>query len=131
MKDTEEISNFFGMLAAFLYIVGNVYYPARLIAKQFSPWSQRTATFFRKYLKVHVVLNIIALVIVTLHAHYAEERNHILTLCFMATVWLTIAGSLMHYRIIPGMRRQLRLLHIQHYLFVIWIVLIIVGHYIV
>lgn len=117
------------MFAAFLYIVGNVYYPARLIAKKFfMPWSPQTGAFFRKYLKAHVILNIIAIVALTIHAHYAEERNFALTLCFIVTVWLTIAGTLMHYRILPDMRKQLRLLHIQHYLFALWLVLIILGH---
>jgi hypothetical protein len=129
VRGTEELSSFFGMVAAFLYIVGNVYYPARLIAKKFfMPWSPQTAMFFRKYLKTHVILNIIALVALTIHAHYADERNFALTLCFIATVWLTIAGALMHYRVLPEMRKQLRLLHIQHFLFVIWLLLIIVGH---
>jgi len=118
------------MIAAFLYIAGNVYYPARMIARQFSPWSKQTITFFRRYLKAHLILNVIALVALTIHAHYAEERNFALTLCFIVTVWLTIAGTLMHFRIMPNRRRELRLLHIQHFLFVIWIVLIMLGHYI-
>ncbi len=127
-KEAEQISNFFGITAALLFITGNAYYPAKLAAKNFRPWSPETALFFKRYLKVHIMLNLAALMAVTVHGHYAEERNVLLSGCFVATVWLTIAGALMHYRVVPGMQRQLRLLHTQQVLFVVWIVLIVAGH---
>ncbi|MBF0558783.1 MAG: hypothetical protein HQL08_08385 [Nitrospirae bacterium] len=128
MKEMEAVSNFCGMTAALLFIVANAYYPARLIAKKFKPWSQDTVLFFRQYLKAHITLNLLALLALILHGHYAEERNIFLTLSFIASVALTIEGMLMHYRVVPGMQRHLRLLHTQQALFTIWIVLIIAGH---
>ena len=124
----ETVSNFCGRTAAFLFIVANAYYPARIIARQFKPWSKETVLFFRRYLKAHITLNLVALLALILHGHYAEERNIILTLSFVASVVLTIEGMLMHYRVVPSMQRNLRLLHTQQALFTIWIVLIVVGH---
>lgn len=128
MKEMEAVSNFWGVTAALLFIVANAYYPARIIARKFRPWSKDTVLFFRRYLKAHITLNLVALLALILHGHYAEERNIFLTLSFIASVVLTIEGMLMHYRVIPGMQRHLRLLHTQQALFVVWIVLIVAGH---
>ena len=48
------------MVGAILFIVANAYYPARLIAKKFRPWPKEVAVFFRKYLKAHISLNLVA-----------------------------------------------------------------------
>ena len=128
MREMEDFSNFCGLTAALLFIVANAYYPARLIARKFKPWPKELVIFFRRYLKAHITLNLIALLALILHGHFAEERNVFLTLSFIASVALTIEGMLMHYRVIPGMQRQLRLLHTQQALFTIWVVLIVVGH---
>ena len=130
MREMEAFSNFCGLTAALLFIVANAYYPARLIARKFKPWSQETVLFFRRYLKAHITLNLVALLVLILHGHYAEERNIFLTLSFIASVVLTIEGMLMHYRVVPSMQRNLRLLHTQQALFTIWVVLIVVGHHI-
>jgi hypothetical protein len=128
MEEMETISSFCGITAALLFIVANAYYPARLIARKFTPWSKQTLLFFRRYLKAHITLNLVALFALILHGHYAEEKNIFLTGSFIVSVVLTIEGLLMHYRMVPGMQRQLRLLHAQQTLFVVWIVLIVAGH---
>ncbi|HBI22912.1 MAG TPA: hypothetical protein DDX84_01575 [Nitrospiraceae bacterium] len=124
----EEISNFFGTAAAFLFIIANAYYPAMAIARNFTPWSRDIKLFFRQYLKVHVILNILALLAVIIHVHYAEESNIFLLWSFILTLFLSINGTLMYYRMTTGMQKQLRLTHIQPMLSIFWIVLIIVGH---
>jgi hypothetical protein len=124
----EGVSSLFGMVGGLLFIVANAYYPARLIAKKFRPWPKEVAVFFRKYLKAHIYLNLIAFVAVTIHGHFAEERNIFLELCYLVTIFLTVEGLLMYYRVIPGMQKKLRMLHTQQTLFVIWVLLIVTGH---
>ncbi len=126
----EEISDFFGTAAAFLFIIANAYYPARVIAMNFTPWSKDIKLFFRQYLKAHVILNLIALPAVIIHAHYADENNILLTGSIILTLWLSINGALMYYRMTSGMKKQLRLIHIQPMLFILWIMLIVAGHFI-
>ncbi|MBF0507265.1 MAG: hypothetical protein HQL09_10580, partial [Nitrospirae bacterium] len=110
MRDMETVSNFCGRTAALLFIVANAYYPARMIARKFKPWPKEIVMFFKRYLKAHITLNLIAFLALILHGHYAEERNIFLTLSFIACVVLTIEGMLMHYRVVPSMQRNLRLL---------------------
>jgi hypothetical protein len=128
MAEMEHFSNFCGLTSALLFIVANAYYPARIIARKFTPWSKQTLTFFKRYLKAHITMNLIALLTLILHGHYAEEQNIFLTGSFIVSVVLTVEGLLMHYRVIPGMQRHLRMLHTQQALFVVWVVLIVVGH---
>jgi hypothetical protein len=124
----EEVSDFCGIVAAILFTVANAYYPAKLIAKKFRPWPKEVSVFFRKYLKAHIYINIIAFMAVTLHGHFAEERPILLELTYLVTIFLTVEGLLMYYRVIPGMQKKLRMIHTQQTLFVVWVLLIIIGH---
>ena len=117
-----------GTIAALLFITANAYYPAKAIAKQFRPWSKEVGQFFRTYLQVHVMLNLMGLLAVLFHGHYADESNLFLQASVLLTVWLTIIGSLMYYRA-PGLKSShLRMLHSQQVTFFVWIVLIFIGH---
>jgi hypothetical protein len=124
----EQTSNFFGTTAALLFIVANAYYPAKVIAMNFTPWSKDIRLFFRQYLKAHVILNLIAFPAVIVHAHYAEENNILLTGSVLLTLCLSINGAMMYYRMTTGMQKQLRITHIQPVLFILWIALIVAGH---
>ena len=84
--------------------------------------------FFKKYLKAHVVLNLIAFFAVTIHWHYSEEGNIFLIGSYILTIFLTLEGIVMHYRMVPEMQKQLRMLHTQQTLFVVWVLLIVIGH---
>ncbi|MBI4763219.1 MAG: hypothetical protein HY787_01265 [Deltaproteobacteria bacterium] len=125
----EEVSDFCGIVAALLFTVANAYYPAKLIAKKFRPWPKEVSVFFRKYLKAHIYINIIAFAAVTLHGHLAEERPILLEILYLVTIFLTVEGMLMYYRVIPGMQKKLRMLHTQQTLFVVWVLLIVIGHW--
>jgi hypothetical protein len=127
-RTMEEVSSFFGFVGMVLFIVANAYYPARLISRRFRPLPKEVIVFFRKYLKAHVVLNLIAFFAVTIHWHYSEEGNIFLIGCYILTIFLTVEGIVMHYRMVPEMQKQLRLLHTQQTLFVVWILLIVIGH---
>jgi hypothetical protein len=127
-RSMEEISSFFGFVAAILFIVANAYYPARLLAREFKPLPKPVVVFFRKYLKAHIWMNVVAFFAVTIHWHYAEEGNFFLTVGYIVTVFLTIEGVVMHYRMVPGEQKLLRMVHTQQVLFVVWILLILVGH---
>jgi hypothetical protein len=125
----EEVSDFCGVVAAILFVIANAYYPAKVIAWKFRPWPKEVSVFFKKYLKAHIYINIIAFMVVTLHGHFAEERPILLELLYLVTIFLTVEGMLMYYRVIPGMQKRLRMLHTQQTLFVVWVLLIIIGHW--
>ena len=130
IRNPEELSELCGMLSMILFVSANAYYPARLIANNFKPWSRNTSVFFKKYLDIHMLLNILALLTLTIHGHYAraDERNIILSASFALTVWLVFAGVLMRYNVFHSMKKQMRLIHTQQTLFVVWVILIILGH---
>ena len=124
----EEVSSFFGFAAAILFIVANAYYPARLIAREFKPLPKAVVLFFKKYLKAHIWMNEVAFFAMVIHCHYAEEMNIFLVGTYIVTIFLTIEGIVMHYRLIPGEQKLLRMIHAQQVLFAVWIVLIVLGH---
>ena len=127
-RSMEGVSNFFAYIAAILFLVANAYYPARLIARKFKPLPKNVVIFFRKYLDAHIWMNLVAFLAVTIHMHYAEEANIFLYGCYIVTIFLTIEGIVMHYRMIPGEQKLLRMIHTQQTLFAVWIVLILLGH---
>ena len=127
-REWEEGSSFFAYVAAILFAVANAYYPARLISREFKPLPKPVVVFFRKYLKAHIVMNLIAFGAMVIHCHYAEELNFFLVATYIVTIFLTVEGIVMHYRLIPGEQKLLRMIHAQQLLFVVWVVLIFLGH---
>jgi hypothetical protein len=128
-RNIEGVSSFCAYVAGILFLIANAYYPARLVAREFKPLPKPVVTFFRKYLKAHVWMNLVAFVAMIIHCHYAEENNIFLIATYLVTLFLTVEGIVMHYRLIPGEQKLLRMLHTQQTLFVIWIVLIFLGHW--
>ena len=127
-REWEEVSSFFAYIAAILFLVANAYYPARLISREFKPLPKMVVTFFRKYLKAHIWMNLVAFLAMMIHCRYSDEGNIFLTGCYIVTVYLTIEGLVMYYRLIPGEAKLLRMLHTQQVLFAVWILLILLGH---
>jgi hypothetical protein len=127
-RSMEGVSSFFAYVSAILFLVANAYYPAKLISKNFKPLPKNVVIFFRKYLDAHVWMNLVAFLALTIHMHYVEEANIILYACYLVTIFLTGEGIVMHYRMIPGEQKLLRMIHTQQALFIIWIVLIVLGH---
>ncbi len=126
---TEAISDFFGLVSLVLFVFANAYYPARMIANQFRPWPRDVALFFKKYLDLHMNINIIAFVAMTIHAHFSDERNLFLYVSLLVTVWLTMAGILMRSKKFSSdTKKQMRLIHTQQTVFLVWIVLLLLGH---
>ncbi len=117
-----------GPLAAVFFIMANAYYPARVIARKYIPRSREVEVFFKNYLKIHILFNLMGLLAALLHGHFADESNILLQFSILVTIWLTIIGMLMYYRIPKVSGKQLRLLHTQQFMFLVWIALIIVGH---
>lgn len=124
------VSNFelTGTLAALLFIIANIYYPAKFITKRMVPLSGEIRDFFKDYLKAHITLNLIGLWFVILHGHFADEKNFFLQAAMVVTIWLCTAGALMHFKYPEGSIVKLRLLHSQHFMFVLWVALIFIGH---
>jgi hypothetical protein len=125
----EAISDFFGIVSLLLFVFANAYYPARLIANQFRPWPRDVAIFFKKYLDLHMNINIVAFIAMTIHAYFSDERNIFLYASLFVTVWLTLAGILMRSKTFNSdTKKQMRLIHTQQTIFLVWIVLLLVGH---
>jgi hypothetical protein len=125
----EGISDFFGIVSLLLFVFANAYYPARLIANQYRPWPREIAIFFKKYLDLHMSINIIAFIAMTIHAHYSDDRNIFLYASLLVTVWLTFAGILMRSKSFSSdTKKQMRLIHTQQTVFLVWLVLLFLGH---
>lgn len=117
-----------GTLCALLFIVANAYYPAKVITRQFLGQSKEIAQFFQSYLKLHILLNLLGLWVLFFHGHYADERNIILQMSFLVTIWLCVVGGMMYFKRPYKFYREMKLVHSQQLMFYIWIVLIIWGH---
>lgn len=129
MLNNEGISDFFGFVSLVLFVFANAYYPARLIANQYRPWPRDIAIFFKKYLDLHMWINVVAFATMTIHAHFSDERNIFLYASMLVTVWLTIAGILMRSKSFSSdTKKQMRLIHTQQTVFLVWLALLIVGH---
>ena len=114
MENREWIGEVTGIVSLLLFVVANVYYPSRMIANQYRPWPRDVAIFFKKYLDIHMWLNVIAFVIMTVHAHFTEDRNIFLYASLLVTVWLTFAGILMRSKqFTSDTKKQMRLIHMS------------------
>ena len=123
------LSEVTGMLALLLFVAANAYYPARMIANQYRPWPRDIAIFFKKYLDIHMWLNVIAFVLMTIHAHFTDGRNIFLYGSLLLTVWLTFAGILMRSKKFSSdTKKQMRMINTQQTFFYIWLMLLIIGH---
>ena len=129
MENREWLGEITGIVSLLLFVVANAYYPARLIANQYRPWPRDIAIFFKKYLDLHMWLNVIAFVTMTIHAHFTDDRNIFLYASLLVTVWLTFAGILMRSKQFSSdTKKQMRLIHTQQTVFFVWLVLLILGH---
>ena len=127
--EKEWIGEITGFISLLLFVVANVYYPARLIANQFRPWPRNIALFFKKYLDLHMWMNVVAFLLMTIHAHYTDDRNLFLYGSLFVTVWLTLAGLLMRSKKFShDTKKQMRLIHTQQMIFVVWLLLLMIGH---
>ncbi|MBF0568257.1 MAG: hypothetical protein HQK95_05255 [Nitrospirae bacterium] len=123
--------DFLGTIAAVLFIVANAYYPAKVIARQLLGQTKEIARFFQGYLRWHILLNLLGLWVTLFHGHYADERNVILQMSFLVTVWLSVVGGMMYFKWPYRYYREMKLVHSQQLMFYVWIVLIILGHSII
>lgn len=128
MEHSEWIGKFTGIVSLLLFVVANAYYPVRLIANKFRPWSMDTAIFFRTYLNVHMWLNVAAFVIMGVNAYIVDDRNIFLYASMLVTVWLTFTGLLRgSRRFARDSRKQMRLLYSQQAVFGVWLILLLWG----
>ncbi|HIJ90558.1 MAG: hypothetical protein OEV89_07300 [Desulfobulbaceae bacterium] len=129
MMTNEALCEIFGILCLLLFVFANVYYPARLIAYQYRPWPKDIVMFFKKYRELHMSVNIFAFVAMSIHAYFSDERNIFLYASLLVTAWLTFAGILMRSKRFSGdTKRQMRLIHTQQTIFLVWLALLIFGH---
>ena len=128
MENNELIARFTGIVSLPLFVLANAYYPARLIANQFRPWSLEIAVFFKTYLDIHMWMNVIAFALMTINAHFTNERSIFLYASLLVTVWLALTGILKSSRKLSrDANKQMRLLRAQQTIFVVWLVLQTLG----
>jgi hypothetical protein len=126
--ENELILKFTGMTSFLLFMLANAYYPARLVANRFRPWSGEVTIFFRKYLDIHMWLNVIAFVLMDINVNFTDGRNIFLYASLLVTVWLIVAGILKcSKKISRDYGKQMSLLRSQQTIFVAWVVLVTWG----
>ena len=126
--ENELILKFTGMTSFLLFMLANAYYPARLVANQFRPWSGEVTIFFRRYLDIHMWINVIAFVLMDINVNFTDGRNMFLYASLLVTVWLTVAGILKcSKKISRDYGKQMSLLRAQQTIFVAWVVLVTWG----
>ncbi len=117
-----------GTLSAVCFIIANVYYPARVIARNSVGNSDEVSSFLDSYKKVHILFNLLGVWAALFHGHFADENNWVLQTTIVIMIGLTISGLLMHYRL-PNTEDWLPyLLTFQQVTFPVWIILVIAGH---
>jgi hypothetical protein len=128
MENSELIVKFTGIASLLLFVLANAYYPARLIANRFRPWSEEVVLFFKKYLDIHMWMNVMAFALMTINAYLSNDRTIFIYASLLVTIWLTLAGVLKRSKKISGdTHKQTRLLHTQQTIFVVWLVLLTWG----
>ncbi len=128
MENSEWMGKIIGIASLLLFVVANAYYPARLIANQYRPWSMDVALLFKRYSDIHMWLNVIAFMLMALQAYITNDSNIFLYASILVTVWLTVAGLLKRSRRFSrDTRKQMRLLQTQQTIFVVWLVLLLWG----
>jgi len=126
--EIELILKFTGMLSLMLFLLANAYYPARLVANQFHPWSGEVTVFFKKYLDIHMWMNVIAFSLVAINTNLSDGHTIFLYASLLVTVWLTITGILKRSKKISrDTSKQIYLLRTQQTVFVAWLVLVTWG----
>ncbi len=117
-----------GTLSAILFIAANAYYPARVIARNNVSTIVDSSLFFENYLKIHIILNLLGVLVALFHGHFADENNIILQISLLLTLGLTVNGWLMYYSIPEGDERREPVIQLQRVMFIAWILVLIIGH---
>ncbi|MBF0343185.1 MAG: hypothetical protein HQL06_03050 [Nitrospirae bacterium] len=118
-----------GYIALVVLIVANVYYPAMMIARTFFKGVSEVKAFFNKYLGLHMYLNFIGLFIVMIHGHSAEERNIVLQIAMLLTIFMAVAGFTMYQKANKmGLGRDDTLYHAKQLVFFAWFITVLIGH---
>ena len=128
MENSELLVKFTGVASLLLFVLANAYYPARLVADQFRPWSEEVVMFFKKYLDIHMWMNVLAFALMTINAHISNDHTVFIYASLMVTIWLTLAGILKRSKKISNdTNKQMRLLRTQQMIFVVWLILLTGG----
>ena len=126
--ENELILKSTGMVSLMLFILANGYYPARLVANQFRPWSAEVALLLQKYLDIHMWLNVIAFALMTINTFLAGDHSIFPYASLLVTVGLALAGILKRSKSLSrDMGKRMQLLHAQQTIFVVWLVLLASG----
>ena len=128
MEYSELVVKFSGIGSLSMFLVANAYYPARLIVNQFRFCPGDIEIFLKRYLDIHMWLNVITFALITVNAYLTDERNITLYASLLVTVWLTLSGILKRSRRFSrDSRIQMKLLRSQQTIFGVWLLLLLFG----
>ncbi len=116
-----------GSIAVILFIIANVYYPARWIVRT-NDLNVDLRKFFKNYMQIHVPLNAIGILLAIYHAHFADENNMLLQLSSLLMLGLAANGAIMYYYLPKGDQRRRQLIQLEQVLFAVWIGAVFIGH---
>lgn len=128
---SEGWSVFSGYLALLLFIIGNLYTPAKWVIKhRVSRDAQILKNNLKKLFKIHVQCNIWMFIFALIHMFTVSQGNIFLVLAMLVLAWLIVGGHLMQSKISmhKDFRKYMKILHAQQVLFGLVIVLLLIGH---
>ena len=119
-----------GNLSTLLFLIGNVYYPARHIRLKYNP--EKVQALFNKFLVYHIWLNTASFGVACAHCYVTLWSNNWLLLALFLMGWLTLGGFLMWIKYPPAkLKAGLYILHTQQFVFFLMIFAMLKGHYVI
>ncbi len=127
----ESASIIFGNLALLCFIIGNIYTPAKFLARKNSLVNRDAKKSLAGLLNVHIVFNMACFILTVIHSHYAGATSVFLILSLVLMTCLVIGGSFLKYMPKKDFSKRLYLIHTQQTLFGVTIFLLVLGHILV
>ena len=119
-----------GNLSMVLFIAANIYFPAKRLRLKFR--FENVQYYFDRLLVYHIWLNTSSFAVACIHCYITPWSNNWLLLALFSMGWLTFGGFLMWIKYPPGkVKKGIYILHTQQFLFVVMIVAMLKGHYVI
>lgn len=119
-----------GNLSMVFFIAANIYFPAKRLRLKYR--FDNVQYYFDRLLVYHIWLNTASFVVACIHAYITPWSNNWLILALSIMGWLTFGGFLMWIKYPPArVKKGVYILHTQQILFVVLIVALLKGHYVI
>jgi nitrate reductase NapE component len=127
-ESREFLRNVFGFIALGLFLLSSVYIAMRFLMKSY-PQLVKGKLRIKPWFTVHEWSSTAFCIAAILHWYFSDRGNNLLHIALLITIWLTVAGYVLRYRVAhKETNKSVRLLHTQRWLFVALVVLLVVGH---